>query len=44
MHVKYRLKDRVNNINDPRLLDELLKAVDPVHASQQQFECTVQIR
>ena len=28
MNVKERIKERINNINDPRLLDELLKAVD----------------
>lgn len=28
MNVKERIKERVNNINDPRLLDELLKAVE----------------
>ena len=28
MNVKERIKERVNDINDPRLLDELLKAVE----------------
>jgi len=28
MNVKERIKERINNINDPRLLDELLKAVE----------------
>lgn len=28
MNVKERIKERLNNINDPRLLDELLKAVE----------------
>mgnify|MGYP000342006259 CR=1 FL=1 len=28
MNVKERIKQRVNDINDPRLLDELLKAVE----------------
>ena len=28
MNVKDRIKQRVNDINDPRLLDELLKAVE----------------
>ena len=28
MNVKERIKERVNNINDPRLLDELLKIVE----------------
>lgn len=28
MNVKERILERVNNINDPRLLDELLKAVE----------------
>lgn len=28
MNVKERIKKRVNDINDPRLLDELLKAVE----------------
>ena len=28
MDVKERIKERVNAINDPRLLDELLKAVE----------------
>lgn len=28
MNVKERIKERVNGINDPQLLDELLKVVD----------------
>ena len=28
MNVKERIKQRVNNINDPRLLDEVLKVVE----------------
>jgi len=28
MDTKEKIKESVNNINDPRLLDELLKAVD----------------
>lgn len=28
MNVKERIKQRVNDINDPQLLDELLKAVE----------------
>lgn len=28
MNVKERIKERVNDINDPQLLDELLKAVE----------------
>ena len=28
MDIKEKIKERVNNINDPRLLDELLKAVE----------------
>ncbi|MCB0495105.1 MAG: hypothetical protein KDC79_03135 [Cyclobacteriaceae bacterium] len=28
MNVKERIKERINNINDPKLLDELLKAVE----------------
>ena len=28
MNVKERIKERVNDINDPRLLDELLKVVE----------------
>lgn len=28
MGIKEKIKERVNNINDPRLLDELLKAVE----------------
>ena len=31
MNVKERIKERVNGINDPRLLDELLKAVELEH-------------
>ncbi|MEM7551890.1 MAG: hypothetical protein AAF363_19570 [Bacteroidota bacterium] len=31
MDVKARIKERVNDINDPRLLDELLKAVELEH-------------
>ena len=31
MNVKERIKDWVNDINDPRLLDELLKAVELEH-------------
>jgi len=31
MTVKERIKEKVNNINDPRLLDELLKAVSLEH-------------
>lgn len=31
MNVKERIKERVNDINDPRLLDELLKAVELEH-------------
>lgn len=31
MNVKERIKKRVNDINDPRLLDELLKAVELEH-------------
>lgn len=28
MNVKERIKEKVNNINDPRLLEELLKVVE----------------
>lgn len=31
MNVKESIKERVNDINDPRLLDELLKAVELEH-------------
>ena len=31
MNVKERIKQRVNDINDPQLLDELLKAVELEH-------------
>lgn len=31
MNVKDRIRQRINDINDPRLLDELLKAVDLEH-------------
>lgn len=31
MNVKERIKKRVNDINDPRLLNELLKAVELEH-------------
>ena len=31
MNVKERIKNRVNDINDPQLLDELLKAVELEH-------------
>lgn len=31
MTIKERIKERVNDINDPRLLDELLKAVNLEH-------------
>ncbi len=31
MNVKERIKQRVNDINDPKLLDELLKAVELEH-------------
>lgn len=31
MNVKEKIKERVNDINDPRLLDELLKAVELEH-------------
>ncbi len=31
MNVKERIKERVNAINDPRLLNELLKAVELEH-------------
>lgn len=28
MNIKEKIKDRINNINDPHLLDELLRAVE----------------
>lgn len=28
MNIKEKIKQRINDINDPKLLDELLKAVD----------------
>lgn len=28
MTIKEKIKDRINNINDPQLLDELLRAVE----------------
>jgi predicted transcriptional regulator len=31
MNVKDRIKERVNDINDPKLLDELLKVVELEH-------------
>ncbi len=31
MNVKDRIKQRINDINDPQLLDELLKAVELEH-------------
>ena len=31
MNVKERIKERINDINDPRLLEELLKAVELEH-------------
>ncbi|MEX0724337.1 MAG: hypothetical protein WD053_10685 [Gracilimonas sp.] len=31
MDIKEKIKERVNNINDPHLLDELLKAVELEH-------------
>lgn len=31
MNIKEKIKQRVNDINDPRLLDELLKAVELEH-------------
>lgn len=40
MNVKERIKERVNGINDPRLLDELLKAVDLEHEIEHLDELT----
>lgn len=40
MNVKERIKERVNNINDPRLLDELLKAVELEHEIEHIDELT----
>lgn len=40
MNVKERIKERVNNINDPRLLDELLKPVDLEHEIEHIDELT----
>jgi|GEM_PF-1179246 len=34
MDVKERIKQRVNEINDPQLLDELLKAVELEHVEE----------
>ncbi len=31
MNIKEKIKERVNNINDPQLLEELLKAVELEH-------------
>ena len=40
MNVKERIKERVNNINDPKLLDELLKAVELEHEIEHIDELT----
>ena len=40
MNVKERIKERVNSINDPRLLDELLKAVELEHEIEHIDELT----
>ena len=40
MNIKERIKERVNDINDPRLLDELLKAVDLEHEIEHIDELT----
>jgi predicted transcriptional regulator len=40
MNVKERIKERVNDINDPQLLDELLKAVELEHEIEHIDELT----
>lgn len=40
MNVKERIKERVNEINDPRLLNELLKAVELEHEIEHIDELT----
>ncbi len=40
MNVKQRIKERVNGINDPRLLNELLKAVELEHEIEHIDELT----
>lgn len=40
MDVKERIKQRVNEINDPQLLDELLKAVELEHELEHVEELT----
>ena len=40
MNVKERIKKRVNDINDPRLLDELLKTVELEHEIEHIDELT----
>ena len=32
MNIKEKIKDRINSINDPQLLDELLRAVELEYA------------
>jgi hypothetical protein len=41
MNVKERIKKRVNDINDPQLLDELLKAVELEYEIEHIDELTV---
>ncbi len=40
MDIKDRIKERVNEINDPRLLDEILKAVSLEHEIEHIDELT----
>lgn len=40
MNIKDKIKQRVNDINDPKLLDELLKAVDLEYEIQNLEELT----
>lgn len=40
MNIKERIKQRVNDIKDPRLLDELLKVVELEHEIDQLGEIT----
>ena len=40
MNIKERIKEKVNNINDPQLLDKLLKAVELEHEIEHIDELT----
>ena len=40
MNLKEKIKERVNDINDPRLLEELLKAVELEHEIENVDELT----